>query len=174
MDTGTLGPLVVRGTEGTIDPFEVVYTVVNATNAGFTALPAVAADGVGGLPISDAGGLDMDAIKAAVDIVQILLTPVAIEATGDGNGGGTTVVDAARVEGDDYWNDLTLAITSGACAGQRRAITDFDAGTDTFTVSPAFSAQIVTGVTGQIINTVEDAIKIATDRLTGAAMMEDV
>lgn len=32
-----------------------------------TAVPAVAADGVGGLPISDAGGLDIDAIKTATD-----------------------------------------------------------------------------------------------------------
>ena len=32
-----------------------------------TALPAAAADAAGGLPISDAGGLDMDAIKAKTD-----------------------------------------------------------------------------------------------------------
>ena len=31
------------------------------------AIPAVAADGVGGLPISDAGGLDLDAIKVVTD-----------------------------------------------------------------------------------------------------------
>lgn len=29
-DTGTLGPLVVRGTEGTIDPAEVVFSVISA------------------------------------------------------------------------------------------------------------------------------------------------
>lgn len=35
-----------------------------------TAVPAVAADGVGGLPISDAGGLDMDAILADTNELQ--------------------------------------------------------------------------------------------------------
>lgn len=35
-----------------------------------TALPAAAADGVGGLPISDAGGLDMDAILADTNELQ--------------------------------------------------------------------------------------------------------
>jgi len=63
VDTDARGPLIVRGTEGTIDPAEVVYEVVNATNAGFTALPNAAADAAGGLPISDAGGLDMDALS---------------------------------------------------------------------------------------------------------------
>ena len=36
-----------------------------------TALPAAAADAAGGLPISDAGGLDMDAIKALLDTTAI-------------------------------------------------------------------------------------------------------
>ena len=53
-DTDTLGPLVVRGTEGTIDPVELIYEVVAATNAGFTALPAVAAGAASGLPLKDA------------------------------------------------------------------------------------------------------------------------
>jgi hypothetical protein len=61
-DTGTLGPLIVRGTEVTIDPAEIVYQVVPATNAGFSSTPNAAADAPGGLPISDAGGLDMDSL----------------------------------------------------------------------------------------------------------------
>jgi len=36
-----------------------------ATNRGMTALPAAAADAAGGLPISDAGGLDLDALNTA-------------------------------------------------------------------------------------------------------------
>ena len=53
-DTGTLGPLVVRGTEGTIDPVELICEVVAATNAGFTALPAAAAGAASGIPLKDA------------------------------------------------------------------------------------------------------------------------
>jgi len=39
----------------------------DAVRGGLTALPAAAADGAGGLPISDTGGLDLDAIKTVTD-----------------------------------------------------------------------------------------------------------
>lgn len=48
-DTGTAGPLVVRGTQADINDVGVAYNVVAATNGGFSALPAVAAEAVGGL-----------------------------------------------------------------------------------------------------------------------------
>lgn len=60
-DTGTLGPLFIRGAEGTIDDVITIYNVVNANNAGLAGVPNAAADAAGGLPISDAGGLDLDA-----------------------------------------------------------------------------------------------------------------
>jgi hypothetical protein len=60
-DAGTLGPLAWRGAEAAIDDAGDVYSVVAATNGGFSALPNAAADAAGGLPISDAGGLDLDA-----------------------------------------------------------------------------------------------------------------
>lgn len=40
------------------------------------ALPGKAADGAGGLPISDAGGLDMDAISTNVGAIQTILTGI--------------------------------------------------------------------------------------------------
>ncbi len=48
-DTGTLGPLIVRGTEGTIDDTEAVYNVGNPHNAGFDGVPNAAAEASGGL-----------------------------------------------------------------------------------------------------------------------------
>lgn len=51
-----------------------VTTAANPTDSvrfGLTALPNAAADGAGGLPISDAGGLDMDSIKT--DTAAILV-----------------------------------------------------------------------------------------------------
>jgi len=42
----------------------------DAVRLGLTALPAYAADAAGGLPISDAGGLDMDAILADTNELQ--------------------------------------------------------------------------------------------------------
>jgi len=41
-DTGTVGPLFVKGAEGTIDTIIIIYSVAKATNAGFTALPDTA------------------------------------------------------------------------------------------------------------------------------------
>lgn len=49
-------------------PLEIMLTAVNpqdAVRAGLTALPNAAADAAGGLPISDAGGLDLDALNTA-------------------------------------------------------------------------------------------------------------
>lgn len=60
-DTGTLGPLAWRGSHADINDAGDVLTVANANNAGFAGVPNAAADGAGGLPISDAGGLDLDA-----------------------------------------------------------------------------------------------------------------
>jgi hypothetical protein len=70
-DTGTLGPLFVRGAVATVDDVIAIYHVVAATNGGFTALPAAAADAAGGLIISDLGGLDADAQRA--DVAAILV-----------------------------------------------------------------------------------------------------
>lgn len=66
-DAGTLGDLVVRGTEGSIDPAERLFRVVKATNRGMTGIPDAAADAAGGLPISDAGGLDLDTRLGCLD-----------------------------------------------------------------------------------------------------------
>lgn len=50
-DTGTGGPLIVRGTEATpIDDIALLFVVVDAHNAGFDGVPSVAAAGNGGLP----------------------------------------------------------------------------------------------------------------------------
>lgn len=46
------------------------------------ALPAVAADGVGGLPISDAGGLDLDAIKTMTDKIGTIVNTGGIATLG--------------------------------------------------------------------------------------------
>lgn len=47
----------------------VAYDPEDAVRLGLAALPNAAADAAGGLPISDAGGLDLDAKLAALDIL---------------------------------------------------------------------------------------------------------
>ena len=67
--------------------------------------------------------------------------------TGDGSAFGTTAVCAALAAfGNDWFIGATLAITSGACSGESKAVTDFVQSTGTITTA-AFTAQIVTGVT---------------------------
>lgn len=69
---GTVTDMVVIGTYHPL----VAYDPQDATRLGLMALPNAAADAAGGLPISDAGGLDLDAMKstldeAAADVVNI-------------------------------------------------------------------------------------------------------
>lgn len=70
--------------------------------------------------------------------------------TANGNVGGTTVVDTNRTESDDYFNNMKLKITSGAASGEERSVVDWVKSTGTFTVSPAFSTQILSGVTYEV------------------------
>lgn len=72
----------------------VAYNPLDGVRLGLTALPNAAADGAGGLPISDAGGLDLDArLDAAVssratpaevnaEVVDALATDTYAEPTG--------------------------------------------------------------------------------------------
>jgi len=67
-------------------------------------------------------------------------------------GSTTTVVDADGLyEPDDYWVGHYVYIVTdaggggGARAGEARPVTDYDQGTGTLTVSPAFSAAVASG-----------------------------
>lgn len=65
--TDTLGDLAIHITATGADPTDLVMRVVAVNKAdsvrmGLTALPNAAADAAGGLPISDAGGLDLDGV----------------------------------------------------------------------------------------------------------------
>lgn len=68
---------------------------------------------------------------------------VSAQGTAD-SGTTTTLVDAALTEADNYWNDSVLLIVSGTIAGQARLITDFDAASDTVTVSHPFTSAVGT------------------------------
>jgi hypothetical protein len=55
-DTGTAGPLVVRGTASACDDAEERLQVASAHNAGFDGVPDAAAGANGGLPLGNAAG----------------------------------------------------------------------------------------------------------------------
>lgn len=67
--------------------------------------------------------------------------------TANGNSGGTTLIQTGRSEADRYFIGMMIKITSGTCNGQKRIVTSWIKTTGTFTVSQAFTAQIVSGVT---------------------------
>jgi hypothetical protein len=67
--------------------------------------------------------------------------------TADGAANGTTLVQTGRAEADKYFVGMMLKITSGTCINQTRIVRSFVKTTGVFTVAPAFTAQIVTGVT---------------------------
>ena len=57
------------------------------------------------------------------------------------SGASTTIVlDAGENAADDYYNDLTIYITSGTGSGQLRTISDYDGTTKTVTVSAAWTS----------------------------------
>lgn len=76
-----------------------------------TALPAAAADAAGGLPISDAGGLDLDAILADTNEVQISLAAGGlIESMVDDL---QAEVDGIQADTEDIQTRLPAALVSG-------------------------------------------------------------
>lgn len=74
----------------------VAYNPDDAVRLGLTALPNAAADAAGGLPVSDAGGLDLD---ARLDVaVSSRLAPTTAGRTLDVTTGGAAGIDWANVE----------------------------------------------------------------------------
>ena len=86
-DTGTKGPLALHATGTDADPSDMLYEVIgfdpqDAVRLGLTALPNAAADAAGGLPVSDTGGLDLDAQRT--DVAAVLVDTAVIGAAGAG------------------------------------------------------------------------------------------
>lgn len=59
----------------------------------------------------------------------------------------TTLVDATRLESDDYFNDWVIYIVNGTGVGSYAVVTDYEKATGTFTVADWLDAQGVAGGT---------------------------
>lgn len=108
------------------------YDPFDGVRLGLTALPNAAADAPGGLPISDAGGLDLDTKLAnAVPTTAAVADKVLVRNIAGGSDGGRTVTSALRLlrnkwtlaggtltvtEEDDTTSAWTAAVTSDAAA----------------------------------------------------------
>ncbi len=86
-------------------------------------------------------------VQSEVDdalVARFLDKLVLANGTAD-SGSTTTMVDAARTEADaDYWKGRLILFTSGTVIGQCAIITDFNAGTDTFTFAPPLTQAVGT------------------------------
>ena len=83
-------------------------------------------------------------------------------ASSDGAAGGTTIVDTALTEADDFWNGAYVTIKSGNNTDVTRQVTDFVASTDTLTVN-AFPYQVLSGTVYDIVS---GEATLATETLT--------
>jgi hypothetical protein len=130
----------------------VIPTVTTLT--GHTAQSGDSFDRIGA-PVGASISADVAAVKTAVDLNTLIISPVGGTTDGDGNVGGTTVLDSTRSEATNHWNNLAIEITSGACIGQLRPIQLYTQGVG-FTVptSRPFTAQIVSGITYRIVSAV--------------------
>lgn len=94
----------------------------DSVRAGLTALPNAAADAAGGLPISDAGGLDLDA-RIQTDIAAILVdTGTTLDTKlddiqGSGFNSSTDSLEAIRDRGDSAWTGSAITSDSGTAQG---------------------------------------------------------
>lgn len=158
-DTDTLGPLIVRGTEGTIDPVELICEVVAPTNAGFTALPAVVAGAASGLPLKDASNF---------------LNVANIPAAAAGAAGGLAIVGSQMIVPDTQKVDLntikTQAVTCSAgvtvLASVGTAATSTAQTGDSYAIvnhaTYGNSKLVRTGADGDTAETLSDQIDILT------------
>lgn len=92
---GTATGMVVVGSQHAL----VAFDPQDAVRLGLTALPNAAADAAGGLPISDAGGLDLDTLLGRLDAaITSRLAPTTAGRTLDITAGGAAGVDWGNVE----------------------------------------------------------------------------
>lgn len=85
----------------------------DSVRAGLTALPNAAADAAGGLPISDAGGFDVDSLANLGALAQTMVI-CEIAASSTATEFETELTEAT----DDHYRGKMLCMRTGALAGQ--------------------------------------------------------
>jgi hypothetical protein len=91
---------------------------------------------------SDQENVENGAVDGSLEHIDVTAGGTAYKsAVGTAQSGSTTtmVLDAGENATDDYYNDLTVYITSGTGSGQLRTITDYDGTTKTITINSAWT-----------------------------------
>ncbi len=94
-------------------------------------------------------------LQATADTEYSFVTGVSASTT-TSPGTTTTLIDTALTEIDDYWNGFKITVNDGTNSGLVGVVTDFDAASDTLTVT-TFPSAIASGVSydldGPLYNT---------------------
>ena len=117
--------LVVTGTglDPAVEEVQLVnYDPEDGVRLGLTALPNAAADDAGGLPISDAGGLDMDSLSTLTEAQVNAQCDTALS----DYGANTTTPPTAASIADAVWDEASTGHTDAGKAGAQMW-TDVDA-----------------------------------------------
>ena len=167
-------------TIGRVDTTETEATNLEAACAAYsvtrgltgTALPAAVADAGGGVPISDAGGLDLDAILADTNELQaddvptlIAALPTAVEIQAEMEENGASILDTLR---DDWADGGRLDLILDIIAAD--TTTDIPATIATVagyldTEIAAIVTAVVTNATGADVATDVVALRVVVDAL---------
>lgn len=161
VDQVMLQIVVASGKNAVASPIFVEITDVDfrdSIRGGMTALPNAAADGVGGLPISDAGGLDMDGMNTNINDIETdtaAMQPI--------------VAKIPLSDGVITWNSTALASINAECD---TALTDYDAATGTEMATAQSDLDIITGAAGALLDSTSTSAQLVDDIwdevLTGA------
>lgn len=161
-DTGTVGPLIVRGTSASCDDCGVAYDVVAATNGGWTALPATACTTNASLLTSGTGTAQITAASGQVTVATNNdktgytastvsdKTGYALTA-GERNSTADALLDRAAGIETGLTLRQALRLIAAACSGLATGL----AGTTATYKSADISAGSVQGTTSRIIATVD-------------------
>lgn len=179
-DTGTLGPLFIKGSVATIDDVIAIYNVVKATNGGLTALPDTACTTNASLLTSGSGTdqLTVSSGNASADAKKINAVSTSSVTTINANIGSTQPVNfsgtgasafvksdieqinaqSASASGTVTFPNATLASTANITAGTITTVTNLTnaptAGDFTATmktsIGTAVAASAVASVTGNV------------------------
>ncbi len=154
---GGTSPLTSAFLKISITPFKLIYTTTTSSTVYstfsdgtylyygiYTSPGQIIREYI--IPSADIHQRKIDISKECIQSVVSATTSLGL---------ATTLIDTARTEGDDYWNNMTVLILGGEYKGQSRRISDFDAATDTITVSPAFNGAIASGVRYAILPNIE-------------------
>jgi len=131
MIAGTVTGMIIIGCYISL----VDYDPYDQVRMGMTALPDAAADAAGGLPVSDAGELDLD------NILDRILNAVEIRVSSVNDVAATTTkfISNLTETTDDFWNRMAVLFTGGQNNGQMRRIKDYNGENKEIKVQTPFS-----------------------------------